>query len=154
MHLVHELINYLTNLPPSTWTTLASYLGGSTVVASILQIVKHKLNFAEARNLIVLALGFFSFLAAFADFLIQANPALSALPWLGHVTGLVMAGAVVIHRLAVSPVYYRLAAKLQTFNKLLKEVEVEQLVPAQVPDFVVKDVPILPDEANLIQFKV
>jgi hypothetical protein len=155
MNFVHELINYIANQPASTWTTLASYLGGSTVVASVLQVLKHKFKFADARNLLVFALGFFSFIAAFADFLIQSNPTLSALPWLGHTTGLLMAGAVVVHRFAVSPAYYSLSLKLRGFEKLLKEAEKEQLPAAVIPEAVVNSVPTaLPDEANLAQFQV
>lgn len=161
MNLVHQIINYITSQPPTTWTTLASYLGGSTAVASVLQIVKHKFKFADAEKLIVFMLGFFSFIAAFADFLIQSNPTLSALPWLGHATGLLMAGAVVVHRFAVSPAYYKLTAKLQGFDKLVKETETEQLLPPVVPAAVVASVPLtapvavnLPDEGNLAQFQV
>jgi hypothetical protein len=163
MHLLNEVINYVSNLPPSTWTTLVSYLGGSTLVASVLQVLKHKFKFADAEKLIVFALGFFSFIAAFADFLLQSNPTLSALPWLGHATGLLMAGAVVVHRFAVSPAYYSLTARLQGFDKLLKEAEKEDLPAAgAIPAEVVNSVPVsqpavavgLPDEANLAQFQV
>lgn len=160
MNSVHEIINYITSQPLSTWTTLGSYLGGSTLVASVLQIVKHKFKFADAEKLIVFMLGFFSFVAAFADFLIQNNPTLSALPWLGHATGLLMAGAVVVHRFAVSPAYYKLTAKLQTFDKLVKEAEADQLPPTVIPESVIKSLPvtapaeILPDEGNLAQFQV
>lgn len=155
MHFIHEVINYISNQPTSTWTTLASYLGGSTIVASVLQIAKHKLNFANAEKLIVFALGFFSFLAAFADFLIQSNPTLSALPFIGHATGLLMAGAVVVHRFAVSPAYYSLSLRLKGFDKLLKEAEKEQLPAMAIPAAVVNSIPVtLPDEANLAQFQV
>lgn len=157
MNFIHEVINYITSQPPTTWTTLASYLGGSTAVASVLQIVKHKFKFADAEKLIVFALGFFSFLAAFADFLIQSNPTLSALPFLSHATGLLMAGAVVVHRFAVSPAYYKLATKLQKFDKALKEAETEQLSAiAPIPTAVVNSVPTstLPDEGSLTQFQV
>lgn len=145
MDTLHQIFNYLNNLPASDWTTLLSYLGGSTVVASILQVLKHKLNFAEAQKLIVVLLGVFSFLASFADFLIQSNPNLSALPWLGKTTALLMAGAVVVHRFAVSPAYYKLNLKLSNLGKLLKEVEGEQAAAKA---------PTLPSEANLQQFQV
>lgn len=163
MNLVHEIINYISNQPTSTWTTLASYLGGSTLVASILQVAKHKLNFADAEKLIVFVLGFFSFLAAFADFLIQSNPALSALPFLGRTSGLIMAGAVIVHRFAVSPAYYKLASKAQNFESLLKEAEKEQKDVPNLPAPVTASppvapaavaTPVLPDEGNLAQFQV
>lgn len=155
MNFVHEVINYLANQPTSTWTTLGAYLGGSTLVASLLQVIKHKFKFADAEKLIVFMLGFFSFLAAFADFLIQSNPSLSALPWLGHATGLLMAGAVVVHRFAVSPAYYKLATKLQRFEKVLKEAEAEETNPPVVPSPTPPaPVAALPDEGNLKQFEV
>lgn len=163
MNLVHEIINYITSQPPTTWTTLISYLGGSTLVASVLQVVKHKFKFADAEKLIVFMLGFFSFLAAFADFLIQSNPSLSALPYLGHATGLIMAGAVVVHRFAVSPAYYKLASKAQNFESLLKEAEKEQTNEPNLPTSVTTSppvapatvaTPVLPDEGNLAQFQV
>lgn len=145
MDTLHQVFNYLSNLPASDWTTLLSYLGGSTVVASVLQILKHKLNFANMEKLIVFMLGFFSFLASFADFIIQSNPNLSALPWLGKTTALLMAGAVVVHRFAVSPAYYKLNLKLSNLGKLLKEVEGEQAATKA---------PTLPSEANLAQFEI
>lgn len=158
MNHVQEVINYIANQPSSTWTTLASYLGGSTLVASVLQVAKHKLNFAGASKLVVFALGFFSFLAAFADLMLQTN-AINPLPQLGHVTGLLMAGAVVIHRFAVSPAYYMLSTKAQKFSKLLDEVDQEKKAqPANIPAEVVSTVPlasaVLPDESNLVQFQV
>lgn len=121
MHFVHEVINYLTSQPTSTWTTVGSYLAGSTLVASLLQIVKHKLNITEAKKLVTFLLGFFSFLAAFADFLLQAN-ASNPLPTLGHTTAYLLAGAVVVHRYAVSPAYYKLGVQFKKFSGFLDEV--------------------------------
>lgn len=149
MEFVHEVTNYINSLPASTWTTLGSYLAGSTLVATVLQVAKHKFNFAGASKFVVFALGFLSFLAAFADLLLQAN-AVSPLPQLGHVTGLLMAGAVVVHRFAISPAYYSVTNKLKGFNTLLKEAESEEATPSKVIPVNVD----LPEEANLAQFQV
>lgn len=158
MNSVHEVVTYIINQPPTTWTTLLSFLGGSTLVASVLQVVKHKFNFAEAEKFVVFVLGFFSFLAAFADFLIQSNPTLSALPWLGHTTTMLVGGAVIVHRFVVSPVYYKLNTKLQGFEKLLEEAETEQKLPVAALPTGTSATTInygsLPDEANLTQFQI
>lgn len=155
MNLIHEVINYLTTLPASTWTTLASYLGGSTAVAGTLQVAKHKLNFADADKLVVFALGFLSFIAAFVDVLLQSN-ATNPLPQLGHITAALIGGAVVVHRFFVSPAYYGIAAKLKKFDTLLKEVETQEAkdsaaAPAAVTQPAAST---LPDESNLAQFQV
>lgn len=149
MQFVHEVINYIGSQPASTWSTLGAYLAGSTVVASALQVVKHKFKFADAKKLIVFVMGFFSFLVAFADLLLQANLT-HPLPQLGHVTGLLMAGAMVVHRFAVSPAYYAITAKAQRIGKLLDEVEQENTnlpLPAVALNA-------LPEEANLAQFQL
>lgn len=147
MNFIHEVINYLANQPASTWTTLGSYLAGSTLVAGLLQILKHKLNFADAKKVIVAATGLFSFLAAFADFLLQSN-ATNPLPTIGHMTGLLMAGAVVVHRFAVSPGYYKLVKQLNKFSIFLNQLSDFQ--KAQKDSAATAPV----DEANLSQFEV
>lgn len=151
MNLIHEVVNYFTNLPPSTWTTLGAYLGGSTLVASLLQIAKHKFNFAEAQKFVTLALGFISFLVAFANFLLQTSAG-NPLPQLGHTTGLLMAGAVVVHRFAVSPGYYKLVEKLKKFSDVLAELEAQQAVTKAALAPVPTDQP--SEESNVAQFQV
>lgn len=126
MQQINDIINYVSSIPSSEWHALFAYLAGSTIVASVLQIVKHKLNFAEAQKLVVFALGFLSFLAAFANFLLQNIPNVSAIPYLSHVTALLMAGAVIMHRFVVSSAYYKTIEYLQKFGALLKEVEAEE----------------------------
>lgn len=154
MNVVHEIINYIANQPSSTWTTFGSYLGGSTLVASLVQILKHKLNFADAKKLLVFVTGFFSFLVAFANFLMTSS-ASNALPQLGHVTGLVLAGAVVIHRFAVSPAYYKIAAQLKKLSGFLDEVQTLQAQKtAAKPAAATVAQAEAPDEANLAQFQV
>jgi hypothetical protein len=110
MQTIHHLVNFIANQPPSTWTTVLSYLGGSTLVASLLQVVKHKLSIADAKKLVTILLGTFSFVAAFADYLLSTtaqNPTS-----LGRNTAAIMAGAVLVHRFAVSPVYNKVVLGL------------------------------------------
>lgn len=112
---MHQIINYLLNQPSSTYTTLLSFLGGSTLVATILQVLKHKLNIAEAKSLVTFLLGFLSFLAAFANYILSAtsqNPTA-----LGKNTALIVAGAVFIHRFAVSPSYNKVVVGLGNLVK-------------------------------------
>lgn len=150
MNLVHEVISYLVNQPASTWTTLGSYLAGSTLVAGLLQVVKHKFNFADAQKLVTFMLGFFSFLAAFADYLLQAN-ATNPLPTLGRTTGLLIGGAVLVHRYAVSPGYYKFIAQAGKFSNFLKDLQAFQASQkAAAPAAPATPV----DEANLSQFQV
>lgn len=107
---MHQVINYLLNQPTSTYTTLLSFLGGSTLVATVLQLLKHKLNIAEAKSLVTFLLGFLSFLAAFANYILSAtsqNPTA-----LGKNTALIIAGAVFVHRFAVSPTYNKVVVGL------------------------------------------
>lgn len=155
MNFVHEIVNYINNLPPDTWSTLGSYLGGSALVASLLQVLKHKFNFADAKKVLVFASGALSAVVAIADFLLQANSS-NPLPTIGHMTGLLMAGAVIVHRFAVSPGYYKLATYFQKASTYLGNVEAYAAsqkavaTPAQ-PNAPASD---LPDESNLAQFQV
>lgn len=115
---MHQIIHYLTSQPSSTYTTLFSFLGGSTLVATVLQLVKHKLNIAEAKSLVTFLLGMFSFVAAFADYILSAtsqNPTA-----LGKNTAILIAGAVFIHRFAVSPAYTKIVGGL---GGLIKDAE-------------------------------
>lgn len=162
MNFVHEVINAIANQPTSTWTTLGAYLGGSTLVASLVQILKHKLNFADAKKALVAVTGFISFLAAFANLVLSNSTQLSglqAIPWLGHVTLLLLGGATVIHRFLVSPGYYKLAAGLQKASNWLdavKTVETQNKTTntSVVTSAVTSGTSSLPDESNLTQFQV
>jgi hypothetical protein len=145
MNFIHEIINYITGIPASEWQTLATWLAGSTVVASVLQVAKHKLNFADMQKVVVFALGFLSFLVAFADFLLQNVTTVSALPFLGQATGALMAGAVIMHRFVVSGAYYKVTELLKKFSGLLKEIEAEEKVKTELKAI---------DESNLAQFQV
>lgn len=127
MDTVHEVVSFFTNQPVSTYTTILSYLGGSTLVASILQVVKHKFSLQEAKSLVTFLLGLFSFVAAFADYIISAtsqNPTA-----LGRNTAAIVAGAVFIHRFAVGPLYTKLVVNL---TNLVKDANAYRASVAQV----------------------
>lgn len=112
MQHIHQIISYIANQPTATWTTIGSYLGGSTLVATLLQIIKHKLNITEAKKLITFLLGLLSFLTVFADYILSSttqNPTV-----LGRNTALVAGVAVFIHRFAVSPAYDKIVGGLSS----------------------------------------
>lgn len=100
---MQAVINFFINQPTDVYTTLLAYLGGSTAVATVLQVIKHKFSFAEAKGLVTFMLALLSFVAAFADYLVQAtsqNPTV-----LGQHTAIIAGVAVFVHRFAVSPIY-------------------------------------------------
>lgn len=112
---MHQIINYILNQPSSTWTTIGAYLGGSAAIASVLQILKHKLNIAEAETLLTFLAGFMSFIVAFANYILQStaqNPLA-----LGRNTLYLTAAAMLVHRFAVSPIYTELVGGLGSLIK-------------------------------------
>lgn len=112
---MQQIINFVVNQPTSTWTTVLSFLGGSTIVASLLQVIKHKLNISEAKTLVTFLMGVMSFLVAFANYIMQSsaqNPTV-----LGQHTAFIVAGAVFIHRFAVSPIYTKVVGGLTSLIK-------------------------------------
>jgi uncharacterized membrane protein len=158
MQHIQEIYNSLTSIPASEWQSLLAWLAGSTLVASVLQVAKHKLNLAEAQKMVVFALGFLSFLAAFADFLLQNANTVNALPFLGQATSALMAGAVLVHRFVVSGAYYKVEQAINKFSNLLKEIEGEDQVKADLKAAASAASAIpgnaLPEEASLAQFQV
>ena len=152
MEIIQEISNYLTNISVDTWHTLGAYLAGSTLVATLVQIIKHKLKITDAKKLVTSLLGLFSFLTAFADFLIQQQ-ATNPLPALGGTTATLIGGAVFAHRFLVSPVYYKVAAKLTGFAAFLDEVSQLQAAKKATPVAVPSQVDVVSPE-NLHQFQV
>lgn len=149
MDTVREVINYFATISPYSWQALGAFLAGSTVIAGLLQIVKHKLQIADAKKLIMFLLGFFSFLASFADFVIQQN-AVHPLPDIGKLTVALIGGATVLHRFAVSPAYYKIVAKLTALGAWLDGVKAYQASQKSTTIPVAQ----LPGEADLVQFEV
>lgn len=115
MNFIHEVINYFGSIPTSTWTALWTYLAGSTIVATLLQILKHRFSFADAKKFVTFMLGFLSFVVVLADWVLTAtatNPAA-----LGRSTAVVVGLAVFVHRFAVSPVYSKIVFGLGSLIK-------------------------------------
>lgn len=104
---MHSILNYLTSLPSSDWTTLLAIFGGSTGIATILQIVKRKLHIDSAKVISAL-LGVFSLVTSLANYIV-GNVSTSPLPTVGKLTAYLLTGAFFVHRYAVSP----LSAKIE-----------------------------------------
>lgn len=96
------IIHYFTSLPPATWTTVLSYVGGATGIATFLQIIKRKYKI-DGPKLISFLLGVFSLIASGADYLIS-HVATSPLPTIFGNGSKLLAAAFFVHRFAVSPV--------------------------------------------------
>jgi hypothetical protein len=158
MQHIQEIYNALNSVPQDQWQTLLTWLGGSALVASVLQVAKHKLNFAEAEKAVVFALGFLSFIAAFGDFILQNSDTVNALPYLGQATSALMAGAVIMHRFVISGAYYKTIATLTKFKGLLKEIEAEEQAKADLDGAAsaANKIPVnaLGEETNLVQFQL
>lgn len=115
MNFIHEVINYFGSIPTSTWSTLGTYLAGSTIVATLLQILKHRFSFADAKKFVTFMLGLLSFIVVLADWILSAavtNPSV-----LGRNTAVVVGVAVFVHRFAVSPVYNKIVVGLGNLIK-------------------------------------
>lgn len=111
MDTIQNIINHFNAIPASTWSTIGAYLGGSTLVATVLQLIKHKFSIADRKKLVTLLLGALSFIAALADLVISTtsqNPAV-----LGQHTAMIAGIAVFIHRFMVSPVYHKVVVSVQ-----------------------------------------
>ena len=136
MELIKAAIEYVVNQPLETWLTIAGYLGGSTVIAVILQFLKKRFNI-DSKKVVMGLLSSFTALASVADYLVTNNVG-APLPELAHTWAYLMALAVVIHRFAVSPLYARLSAAVQRF---LAKVDASQ---ASKPSVAAPAVPVLP----------
>lgn len=110
---LHIAYNYVINQPASTWTTVGSYVGGSAIVATVLQFFKKKFNLDEARKLILFLAGFLSFLVAAANDYLQTTP--QSPTTLVHTTLFLTAVATFVHCFAVSPTTEKLLPKFQAF---------------------------------------
>lgn len=121
---MHSIINYLTNLPPSTWTSVLSFLAGSSVVALAVQLVKKKLNLDEMKKLVIALASIFSYIAAAASYIIS-HATTSPLPTIAGNGTKLLALAVLIHRFAVSPAGTKLASvNVNTIQPWLQAVSV------------------------------
>ena len=98
---MQDIIQYLSSLPMSTWTTLLSYLGGAAGIATALQLIKRKYKL-DGPKLVSFLLGVFSLVTSGADYLIT-NAATSPLPTILGNGSKLLAAAFFVHRFAVSP---------------------------------------------------
>lgn len=132
MDTMQNFVNVIINQPTSTWTTLGAYLGGSTIVATVLQLVKHKFSITDRKKLVTFLLGAFSFLAALGDFVIStANQSPKAL---GSHTAIILGGAVLVHRFMVSPVYHKVVVSLKSLVDDAKAYRAATTPPAEVSE--------------------
>lgn len=109
---MEQLTNILQTLVPSDPATILALLGSGAGVAIALQVIKHFGKLKEAKKTVVFLLAFLSFVATFADAVIQfagQNPKLVV----GDHLGTVIAFAVIVHRFAVSPAYYKVTSQLE-----------------------------------------
>jgi hypothetical protein len=130
---MHEVLEFVKALPPDNIASILAVLGGSTVVASILQLIKHKFGIQDAKELVTILLVILSTIASLADYIVQsgaANPDV-----LGKHTAFVLSGAVLIHRFAVSPAYAKIVEKLNLIKIGEFAVQNPQLVapPLEAP---------------------
>ena len=92
--------------------TLLTVLASGTGVALTLQVIKHYGKLGEAKKTVVFLLTALSFLASLADSVLQfsgQNPKLIV----GSHLGSIVAVAVIAHRFAISPAYYKLVGWLE-----------------------------------------
>lgn len=143
MNNVHIIWNYLHALP---WQTIVTYIGGSAGIASLLQILKHKLNFADAQKLIVFVLGVFSLLASTSEYFIS-NATTSPLPTIFGNGSKILALAVIVHRFAISPAYDKLVNGL---GSLIKDAQTYRasIAPQSTTNGENPDVPVAPEEVQ------
>lgn len=109
---MQNVLDAFNTIPASSWAALFTLIGGSTIVAVLLQTIKHYFGLHDAKKFITFLLGFFSFAAAFANLLISAVAQSPQI--LGAHTAEIMAVAVVVHRFAVSPLYRKLVLFLNS----------------------------------------
>lgn len=111
-----EIINFIKAMTPQDWSTIAGIVGAGAAVSIVLQTVKHYLQLKEAKKVVMFLLGAFSFLASFADWFLQfhaSNPAATA----GRLTGWIFTAAVILHRIAISPLYYKVTSYFEGIYK-------------------------------------
>lgn len=115
---LNSLVQLLTNLIPHNWDSVFTLLGLSATVAIVLQTIKHYGKLQDAKKTVVFLLGALSFAITVADAAIQYNGQNPKLVVSTHL-GWVIALAVLIHRFAVSPIYYKIVNTINTYNEAL-----------------------------------
>lgn len=127
METLTNVWNYLQTIPLETWSQIGGYLAASGIIATVLQFTKKKFSI-DGKKLITGLLATFSLFASVAEYLVTHNPG-SPLPEIGSLWAYVMAGAVILHRFAVSPAYYRIEAALRNFADKVDTYKAEKYAP-------------------------
>lgn len=96
-----EFINAIT---PESWAMLGGLVGTGTLVSVIVQVIKHFGKLKEAKKFVLFLLSAFSVLGSLAGDVIT-HSTLSPVAFTGKYAGWILAIAVVMHRIAVSPVF-------------------------------------------------
>lgn len=139
MDTIQDFINGIITTPASTWTTIGAYIGGSTLVATVLQLIKHKFSIVDRKKLVTFLLGVLSFVAALAELIISTtsqNPAI-----LGQHTAMIAGIAVFVHRFMISPVYHKI---VMTLNSLIEDAQAYRASIA--PAAVTSETPVEPQQ--------
>lgn len=125
---MQHILDSLNAVPASSWAALLSLLGGSALVASVLQVIKHYFGLHDAKKFVTFLLGFLSFVAAFVDLIISTTSQSPQV--LGAHTAEIMAIAVVVHRFIVSPIFSKIILFLNSvagYRASLKPAPVAQV---------------------------
>lgn len=107
--MLQHLINAYNQLPANAFSILLAVIGGGTSVSVVLQAIKHWKGWQDRKGLIMGLLSFLSFLPVFADWYINYSSQ-NPITWMGKYTTIVLGVAVLIHRVAVSPLYYKVTS--------------------------------------------
>jgi hypothetical protein len=120
MEVVNQIITGLWALVPRDPNVIIAFLGSGTVVAVLLQVVKHFGKLEEAKKTVVFLLTALSTIVAYAGDVLQFVPA-QATAVFGEQVAAVLGFAVVVHRFGVSPAYYKLIALLEKFKQVFSD---------------------------------
>lgn len=147
MDYIHHIINILSVLVPHDPNTILTFLGSGTVVAILLQAVKHFGKLQEAKKTVMFLLGVLSFAVTYADSFLQFTGQ-DPKAVVGSELGWVITLAVFIHRFAVSPGYYKLLTQLDKLKTVFSNADAYRAeVSAQaVTPITAEDIPVLVPE--------
>lgn len=125
---MQHILNYINSIPAGSWAAIFSLIGGSALVASLLQVIKHYFKLHDAKKFVTFLLGFLSFGAAFVDFIINASSQSPQI--LGAHTAEIMAIAVTLHRFVISPLYTKLVLFLNSVSGYRDSLKPAVVAPA------------------------
>lgn len=131
MELAMRIWLYLESVPVEFWQTVGTALVTSGVISLVLQFIKKKFQI-DGKKLVATMLSTMTFLASVTQFLVTNNPG-SPLPEIAQYWAYVMAGAVILHRFFVSPLYRRVETALRNFQDKVEAYK-EEKYSAPLPD--------------------